>query len=84
MSKPNYANYPKVKQWLQQKGYEFHEFNNGTHLRILGDGRIVDLWPGRMTYHIVEAEDAIPSSQSGWPQLSRDFNPKELAKILTE
>lgn len=82
MSKPNHANYPKVRQWLTQKGFVWHEFNNGTQFRILGNGVIVDLWPGRMVYHVIESEDVVSSHDSGYPKLDFYFNPKQLNKLL--
>jgi hypothetical protein len=50
-------NYPLVIKYLKDNEIEYVEYSGGQHLRIMGDVALVDLWPSRMTYHIVQSED---------------------------
>ncbi len=75
----NYGyNYSRVIDWLDKNEIEYIEYNGGQHLRILGDVSLVDLWPSRMTCHIIESE----SSQAGYKRLDFKFNPKQLEAVL--
>lgn len=85
MGKSNfYHNYPLLTEWLHAEGLDYEEFSAGQHLRVYGAMRQVDIWPGRMTYHILNSEDLPHSSYNGWNQLNRDFDPQEVNHILNE
>jgi hypothetical protein len=73
-------NYPLVVKYLNDNDVEYIEYANGQHLRIMGDVALVDLWPSRMTYHIVESEEAHRVNE--YKRLSFNFDSKELARIL--
>ena len=75
----NYGyNYPRVIDWLDKNEIEYIEYNGGQHLRILGDVSLVDLWPSRMTYHVVESEEA---SKYDYARLDFKFNAEQLETI---
>jgi hypothetical protein len=83
MSRGNFEyNYPKVIKYLKDNDIEFIEYSNGQHLRIMGDVSLVDLWPSRMTYHVIDSENVITSEDSGYSRLDIYFNPEQLGKIL--
>lgn len=79
-SKGNFQhNYPRVIEYLKRNDIEYIEFANGQHLRIMGDVSLVDLWPSRMTYHIVESEEA---HDVKYHRLDINFNQKQLDELL--
>jgi hypothetical protein len=49
-------NYPRVIKYLEDHDIDYMEYNGGQHLRILGPVSLVDLWPSRMVYHVIESE----------------------------
>jgi hypothetical protein len=73
-------NYPLVINYLKANDIEYIEYAGGQHLRIMGDVALVDLWPSRMTYHIIESEEAHRVNE--YKRLSLNFDSKELTKIL--
>lgn len=75
-------NYPKVIKWLKDNDVPYHEFADGQHLRIMGPTRLVDVWPSRMTYHIVDDEDAVPSKLDGYRRLNFWFDEVEFEKLI--
>lgn len=81
MAKGNfYHNYPKVIKFLEDNDVTYHQFDaEGQHLRIMGHTAIIDFWPSRMKYHIVESEDA---KRTGYYSLSYYFNEKEFKKLI--
>jgi hypothetical protein len=81
MSKGNFEyNYPRVIKYLQDNDIEYIEYANGQHLRILGAVSLVDLWPSRMTYHIVESEEA---HDIKYHKLDINFDKEQLEKLLS-
>lgn len=79
MAKPNRVNAGLVRHWLTEQGYDWHEFNNGAHFRILGPVAVVDLWPGKMTAHIVMTEG---TDHNRYFSLSYNFRQEELNNLL--
>jgi hypothetical protein len=73
-------NYPLVIRYLEDNEIEYVEYANGQHLRIMGDVSLVDLWPSRMTYHIVQSEETHRANE--YNRLNINFNESELAEIL--
>ena len=78
MSKANYENYDKLEKYLSKNGIEYTKFSPH-HYRILGDIAIVDVWPARMTVHVIETESIDPNR---YFRLSYNFNEKQLSKVL--
>lgn len=78
MSKANYANYPALEKYLNDNDIEYHMFN-AHHYRILGEVAIVDVWPARMTVHIIQTEAVDPNR---YFRMSYNFNQKELDNVL--
>lgn len=72
-------NYPKVIKWLNDNDYEFTEYADGQHLKILGPVAYIELWPSRMTYHVIASETA---SDNRYERLSFYFNEEELERVL--
>ena len=72
-------NYPRVIQYLRDNDIEYFEFNDGQHLRIMGPVAMVDLWPSRMTVHVVVTEGVDPNR---YFQLDWNFNPEQLEDVL--
>ncbi len=80
MAKGNFDyNYPKVIDFLKNNGYEYHEFNDGQHLKIFGDACLIDLWPSRMKYHIIQTEGVDPND---YLSMNIYFSKKQLKKLL--
>lgn len=78
MSKANYANYGLLEQYLAKNEIEYEKLSPH-HYRILGDCAIVDVWPARMTVHIIQTESVDPGR---YFRLSYNFNANELENIL--
>lgn len=77
--KANYGNYKALEDWLVSHDYEYHIFGDGHQYRILGPVTIVDVWPARMTIHVVKTEAVDPDK---YFKLDYDFNGDQLEKIL--
>jgi hypothetical protein len=75
-----YHNYPLVIKYLTDNKIAYAEYANGQHLKILGDTTIIDLWPSRMTYHIIRSEE--PHRPNEYSRLSFSFDELELDRIL--
>lgn len=73
-------NYPLTIKYLKDNKIEYIEYAEGQHLRIMGDVSLVDLWPSRMTYHIVESEN--PYKPSEYSRLDFCFNEAQLERVL--
>lgn len=81
MAKSNWQhNHPKVTSWLNDNDIEYIEYNAGLHLKILGATAYVELWPSKMTYHIIQSEH--PSASNKYGRLSPLFVAHELDDLL--
>ncbi len=82
-TKSNFSyNYPRVVKFLDKNGYDYKVFDSeGQHIRILGNTCLVDLWPSKMTYHIIEAEFPIDNK---YPKLCFQFDKSELETLLNK
>lgn len=82
MPKSNYEfNKPRLVKFLRNKGYVYtilDEYEH--HFRIRGDTALVDVWPSRMKYHVVESEYP---DDGRYKDLNYYFSPKELEQLLT-
>lgn len=78
MSKANYANYPALEKYLNSNEIEFEKLSEH-HYRILGPVAIVDVWPARMTVHVLQTESVDPNK---YFRLSYHFKEEELDKVL--
>ena len=78
MSKPNYANYDLVEKYLAKNDIEYEKLSPH-HYRILGPVAIVDVWPGRMTVHVIQTEAVDPNR---YFRMSFNFNKYELNAVL--
>lgn len=78
-------NYPRVIEYLKRNNIAYEEFAEGQHLKIAGDGAWVELWPSRMTYHIL-AYTVPPEvdKNEGYRRLSFYFKEKELETLLNQ
>lgn len=75
-------NYPLVIEFLKKNGYEYAEFNDGQHIKILTPTQQIEVWPSRMTYHIIESETQ-PTSKR-WPRLNIVFDREAFRKLLEQ
>lgn len=73
-------NYPKVVAYLEAHNIPFEAYNGGQHLKIAGPTAQVQLWPSRMTYHIMQSEN--PTDNNKYGRLSLHFDEHELKEIL--
>lgn len=73
-------NYPRVIKYLKKNGYEYTEHNFGQHIKIMGDTQMIELWPSRMIYHVLESEG--PVRDRDYPRLSFWFDEAELNNLL--
>lgn len=81
MAKGNFEyNYPKVIKYLKGKDIEYVEYSGGQHLRIMGATALVDLWPSRMTYHIIQSEKPVRANE--YARLSILFDGDALGALL--
>lgn len=78
MSKANHANYQALEKYLNDNEIEYEKLSPHQY-RILGDVAIVDVWPARMTCHVIQTESVDPNR---YFRLSYHFNAKELDKVL--
>lgn len=76
--KANYSNYLALEKFLDTSDIEYHKLNKH-HYRILGDVAIVDVWPARMTVHVIQTEAVDPNR---YFRLDYDFNAKQLEAVL--
>lgn len=77
MAKGNPQNYGKLEAYLAKNDIEYEKLSEH-HYRVLGAGAIVDIWPSRMTIHIIQTEGVDPNKYfKMWA-----FNEKKLTKIL--
>lgn len=74
-------NYPRVIKYLKSKDIPYNEYNGGQHLKILGAVTAIELWPSRMTYHVLMSEH--PESNK-YNRLSFKFNETELDSLLNK
>lgn len=74
-------NYPIIIEWLKKNGLEWSEFSGGQHLKILGITTAIELWPSRMTYHVLTSEHP---ETTEYLRLSWNVDLKELDKLLNE
>lgn len=72
-------NYPKVIKYLNENDIEYEEFNGGQHLKIVGHAVLLELWPSRMKYHLLEAED---TSEFGYESLGYWFDEEKFRQLL--
>lgn len=77
-----YHNAPIIHRFLKDNDIPYQEFAGGQHLRIMGATKLVDLWPSRMTYHVIEAEDVISSEEMGYPKLKFNCDVKQLEELF--
>ena len=78
MSKGNFENYHRLEKYLADNDIEYEKLSPH-HYRILGNVAIVDVWPSRMTVHVIQTESVDPNR---YFRLSYNFNPKELDNVL--
>ena len=76
--KANWSNYQKLEEWLTSKDINFVKVNEYQY-RIMGDVALVDVWPARMSVHIVKTEGTDPDR---YMRLDYNFNGKQLEKLL--
>lgn len=80
MAKGNFDyNYPRVKKYLDDNDIEYQEYSGGQHMKILGETAYVELWPSRMTYHVIQSERPLDGE---YRRLSFYFDKDELEQIL--
>ena len=76
--KANLSNYKKVEKFLKDNDIEFVKVNQYQY-RILGELALVDLWPARMTCHVIRTEAVDPNR---YFRLDYHFKPAQLKAIL--
>ena len=76
--KANYSNYGSLEKWLEENDIEYHKLNEHQY-RVLGDVAIVDVWPARMTVHVIATEGVDPNR---YFRLDYHFNWEQLACVL--
>lgn len=76
--KANRANYGALEKWLKDNDIEYHILNPHQY-RVLGSVAMVDVWPARMTVHIIATEGVDPNR---YFRLSYHFDGEELRKVL--
>ena len=76
--KANHSNYKAVEKWLYVNEIEYVKVNEHQY-RIMGDVALVDLWPARMTVHVVATEAVDPNR---YFKIDYNFNPSQLKAIL--
>lgn len=82
-SKGNFHyNYPVVMKYLKDNDVVYAEYADGQHLRIMGAVSIIDLWPSRMTYHVIKSEKPVRADEYRRLNIYADI--KELDKLLNE
>lgn len=78
MAKPNYANYRKLADYLNENEIEYEQLSP-SHFRVLGPVAIVDVWPGQMTVHVLQTEGVDPNR---YFRMDSNFNAKQLDAVL--
>ncbi|HVA10622.1 MAG TPA: hypothetical protein VNG32_00450 [Candidatus Dormibacteraeota bacterium] len=78
MGKGNFGNYAALEKYLADNDIEYEKLSPHQY-RILGDVAIVDVWPSRMTVHVIQTESVDPNR---YFRLSYNFKPSELTKVL--
>lgn len=78
MAKANYSNYHALEHYLRANDIEYEKLS-AHHYRILGACAIVDVWPARMTCHVIQTESVDPNR---YFRLSYHFSADELTNIL--
>jgi tRNA G37 N-methylase Trm5 len=76
--KANRSNYKLLEQFLKKKDIEYHKLSEHQY-RILGDVAIIDVWPARMTVHVIQTEAVDPNR---YFRLDYNFNAKQLNAVL--
>lgn len=76
--KANYGNYKAVEKWLEDNDIEYVKVNEHQY-RIMGDLAMVDLWPARMTVHVIATESVDPNR---YFRINYNFKPRQLKDIL--
>lgn len=76
--KANKSNYKALEKWLKKEQIEYYKLNDHQY-RILGDVAIVDVWPARMTCHVIQTEEVDPNK---YFRLNYYFDSKQLNKVL--
>ena len=76
--KANYSNYKNLEKWLDDNDIEYHKLNEHQY-RVLGDVAIVDVWPARMTVHVIATEGVDPNR---YFRLDYNFNSSQLKAVL--
>lgn len=78
MAKGNLANYAKLEKFLADKDYEYENLTEHQY-RILGPVAIVDIWPARMTVHVLQTESVDPNR---YFRLNYHFNEDQVEAVL--
>ncbi len=76
--KGNFANYRLLEKYLEKNDIEYEKLSEHQY-RILGPVAIVDVWPSRMTVHVLSTEDVDPNT---YFRMSYYFDEKELTRVL--
>lgn len=76
--KSNHQNYKDLEAYLKREDIEYEKLSPH-HYRILGPSAIVDIWPARMTCHVIQTESVDPNR---YFRLDYNFNEKQLTKVL--
>jgi hypothetical protein len=76
--KANLNNYTELEHFLKKNNIEYVKINEYQY-RILGDVALVDVWPARMTVHVIATESVDPNR---YFRLSYYFNAAELTDVL--
>ena len=76
--KSNQQNYKDLEAYLAREDIEYEKLSPH-HYRILGPSAIVDVWPGRMTCHVIQTEAVDPNR---YFRLKYHFNEKQLTAVL--
>lgn len=76
--KARYKNYLAVEKWLEENDIEYVKVNDYQY-RIMGEISLIDLWPARMTVHVIATEG---SDTNEYFRLDYYFNPKQLKNVL--
>lgn len=76
--KANKGNYKLLENYLKANEIEYVKVNEH-HYRILGEQALVDVWPARMTCHVVQTEAVDPNR---YFRLAYNFNEKQLEAVL--
>jgi len=72
-------NHPKVIKYLKDNNVEYYSYSGGQHLKILGDVAYIELWPSRMTYHVIQSEEP---ADTKYRRLNHFVNIEELDAVL--